>query len=58
MDGEVQFTTIMWFESLDSVRSFMGPDGRRPHVPEPARAVLKRFDREATHLHVPDHFSS
>ena len=29
VDGEVEFTTIIWFESLDSVKNFMGDDYRR-----------------------------
>lgn len=52
VDGEVEFTTIIWFESLDSVKKFMGEDYRRAHMPENARAVLKRFDPEAKHFHL------
>ena len=52
IDGEGEFTTIIWFESLDSVKNFMGDDYRRAHVPENALAVLKRFDAEAKHFHV------
>lgn len=57
-DDEVEFTTIMWFESLDSVRNFMGEDYERSHVPANAQAVLKRFDRTAKHLHILDYFDS
>ena len=52
IEGEVEFTTLMWFESLDSVRNFMGADYSVSHVPAPARAVLKRFDSHAAHLDV------
>ena len=55
---EVEFTTIMWFESLDSVKNFMGENYRRSHVPENAQAVLKRFDAEAKHFHIVDYFAS
>jgi len=55
---EVEFTTIMWFESLDTVRNFMGEDYQRSHVPENAQAVLKRFDAEAKHFHIIDYFAS
>ncbi len=55
---EVEFTTIMWFESLDSVKDFMGEDYQRSHVPENAQAVLKRFDAEAKHFHVLGYFAS
>lgn len=58
VDEEVEFTTIMWFESLDSVKNFMGEDYQRSHVPENAQAVLKHFDSKAKHFHVLDYFSS
>ena len=57
-DDEVEFTTVMWFEDLESVKNFMGEDYRRSHVPANAQAVLKRFDREATHFHIVDRFGS
>jgi antibiotic biosynthesis monooxygenase (ABM) superfamily enzyme len=47
--GEVEFTTLMWFDSLDSVRAFMGEDYSVSHVPNAARAVLSRFDERASH---------
>lgn len=56
VDGEVEFTTIIWFEDLDSVKNFMGEDYRRAHVPENAQAVLKRFESEAKHFHILGHF--
>ena len=52
VDGEVEFTTIIWFESLDSVKNFMGKDYRQAHMPDNARAELKRFDAVAKHFHV------
>ncbi|MDJ0923276.1 MAG: antibiotic biosynthesis monooxygenase [Acidimicrobiia bacterium] len=55
-NGEVEFTTIIWFESLDNVKDFMGEDYRQAHVPESARAVLKHFDSEAEHLHILNRF--
>ena len=57
IDGEVEFTTIIWFDSINSVKSFMGEDYRRAHVPQNARAVLKRFDSEAKHFLVVGEFS-
>jgi hypothetical protein len=56
-NGEVEFTTIIWFESLDNVKDFMGEDYRQAHLPENARAVLKRFDSEAEHLQILSYFS-
>lgn len=52
VDGEVEFTSVIWFDSLDSVRDFMGEDYRRAHLPEEARAVLQRFEPEAKHFHL------
>ena len=46
---EVEFTTIMWFDSLDSVKAFMGDDYEVAHVPAQARAVLSRFDERSQH---------
>jgi len=51
---EVEFTTLMWFDSLDCVRAFMGDDYSLSHVPAPARAVLSRFDERAAHFDVLD----
>lgn len=49
---EVEFVTIMAFDSLDSVVAFQGPDYARSYVPEPARRVLARWDRTAAHYEV------
>ena len=57
VDGEVEFTTIIWFESLDAVKNFMGDDYRNAHMPENARAVLKRFNSEAKHFHIVGEFA-
>lgn len=56
VSGEVEFTTIIWFESLDSVKNFMGADYQRAHVPENTQAVLKRFESEAKHFHILNYF--
>lgn len=50
IDEEIEFSTIMWFESLDAVKAFVGDDYEASHVPERARAVLKRFDARARHF--------
>jgi hypothetical protein len=51
---EIEFQTLMWFDSLDAIKAFMGEDYGVSHVPAPAEAVLKRFDRRATHYEVID----
>ena len=54
MGDEVEFQTLMWFDSLDSIKAFMGDDYTVSHVPPQARAVLKRFDERAAHFEVID----
>lgn len=46
---EVEFLTIMTFDSLDNVREFAGPDYELAYVPDSARAVLAHFDTRAQH---------
>lgn len=47
--GEVEFVTIMWFDSLDAVRAFAGENYEQAVVPPGARAVLSRFDATSAH---------
>lgn len=54
-DDDVEFMTLMWFQSLDSVRSFTGEDYETAHVPAEARAVLSDFDERSAHYEVLDH---
>ena len=46
---EVEFITMLLFDSLDSVRDFMGEDYEVAYVPESARKVLARFDERSQH---------
>jgi antibiotic biosynthesis monooxygenase (ABM) superfamily enzyme len=54
LGGEVEFQTLMWFESLDAIKAFMGEDYSVSHVPKAARAVLSRFYERAAHFEVLD----
>ena len=54
LGDEVEFQTLMWFDSLDSIKAFMGEDYAVSHVPPQAQAVLKRFDERAAHFEVID----
>jgi heme-degrading monooxygenase HmoA len=47
--GEVEFLTIMSFDSWDAVRQFGGADYEKAVVPASARAVLARYDEWSTH---------
>lgn len=53
-DHDVEFMTLMWFDSLDAVKAFMGDDYEVSHVPAEARAVLADFDRRSAHYQVLD----
>ncbi len=46
---EVEFVTIMTFDSLDAVREFAGEDYEACVVPQAARKVLARFDVRSQH---------
>jgi len=52
IDDEVEFITIMVFDSLDAVREFAGEDYERAVVPEEARVVLSRFDQRSQHYEI------
>lgn len=49
---EVEFVTILWFDSLDAVREFAGEDYEVGVVPPRARALLSRFDHRSAHYQV------
>lgn len=49
---EVEFITIMWFDSLEAVRTFAGSDHEACVVPPKARAILSRFDERSQHYEV------
>ena len=52
LEEEVEFATIIWFDSIDNVRDFMGDDYEVAHVPPRAQAVLSRFEDRAQHYDV------
>ena len=49
LGNEVEFMTIMWFDSIESVKAFAGEDYETAVVPPKARAVLARFDERSAH---------
>jgi heme-degrading monooxygenase HmoA len=51
-DAEVEFITIMRFDSLEDVKAFAGEDFEQAYVPPKARQVLKRFDKRAQHYEI------
>ena len=52
LGSEVEFITIMWFDSLEDVRSFAGEDYEIAVVPPKARALLAHFDARSQHYEV------
>jgi heme-degrading monooxygenase HmoA len=52
LGDEVEFITIMWFDSLEAVRTFAGEDYEVAVVPPKARAILSRFDARSQHYEV------
>lgn len=49
---EIEFVTIMVFDSLEAVREFAGEDYAAAVVPAKARAVLSRFDERSQHYEI------
>ena len=52
LGDEVEFITVMWFDSMDAVRAFAGDDPEASVVPPAARAVLSRHDERSQHYEV------
>ena len=49
LENEVEFVTIMTFDSLQNVIDFQGEDYARCYVPDVAQKVLKRWDERSSH---------
>ena len=49
---EVEFVTVMWFDSIDAIRVFAGEDYEACVVPPKARVILSRFDARSQHYEV------
>jgi heme-degrading monooxygenase HmoA len=46
---EIEFVTIITFESLQSVIAFQGDNYKKAYVPDAAQMVLTRWDLEIPH---------
>ena len=51
-DSEVEFITVMWFDTWEAVKEFAGDHMDHAVVPPKARAVLARFDDRSQHYEV------
>ncbi len=58
LEEEVEFVTVMWFDTLDAVRLFAGEDYALAVVPPKARLLLKRFDERSQHYEVRERMKS
>jgi len=52
LEREVEFVTVMWFDSYDAIRAFAGDDYEKAVVPPEARKLLSRFDDRSQHYDV------
>jgi heme-degrading monooxygenase HmoA len=49
---EVEFITMMLWDSIDSIRALTGPDHETAVIPEERRKYLSRYDAKSAHYAV------
>jgi heme-degrading monooxygenase HmoA len=49
---EVEFITIMFWDSIDAIRAVAGPDYEAAVIPEERRQYLSRYDAKAAHYEI------
>jgi heme-degrading monooxygenase HmoA len=49
---EIEFMTIMLWDSIDAIRAVTGPDYETAVIPEARRQYLKRYDARSVHYEV------
>jgi heme-degrading monooxygenase HmoA len=52
LEKETEYITVMWFDSLESVKEFAGEDYEQAVVPGSAGKILSRFDSTSQHYDV------
>ncbi|MFW9924154.1 MAG: antibiotic biosynthesis monooxygenase [Candidatus Thorarchaeota archaeon] len=52
LEDEVEFLTIMLFDSLESVRCFAGEDYEKAVVPLKAQKLLAHYDQRSQHYQI------
>lgn len=52
LGAEVEFITIMLWESIDSIRAAAGPDYETAIIPEERLKVLSRYDAKSSHYEI------
>lgn len=48
-NNEVQFTTVMYFDSIESVKAFAGDDYTKAHIDSSVAPLLLRYDQIVEH---------
>lgn len=46
---EVEFTTMIWFRDLETIKKLTGEDYETAYVPEEARKLLSTWDEKVVH---------
>jgi antibiotic biosynthesis monooxygenase (ABM) superfamily enzyme len=49
LKGEVEFITMIYFDSLDAIIALAGPDYETSIIPEDRKPLLARHDEKAQH---------
>lgn len=52
LGGEVEFITILLWDSIDAIRAVTGEDYETAVVPEERRKYLSKYDAKASHYEV------
>ena len=52
LDNEVEFVTIMRFDSINAVKEFAGSDYEKAVVYEDAKPLLIRYDERSQHYEI------
>ena len=50
LGDEIEFITIMTFDSLKDVKDFQGKEYEKCYVPDEAKKILKRWNKKADHF--------
>ena|SRR2546425_1963446 len=51
-DEEVEFVTVMLWDSLKALRQFAGPDYEQAIVPVERRQLLSRYEKRSAHYEI------
>lgn len=49
LDHEIEFVTLMWFDSWDAVKKFAGKEYNQAYVPPEAQKLLSRYEKKSNH---------